>query len=95
MSWRAAATHGEAGTPKLIAHGDLGNTQLGTDLAQGPTLGVQIGCALNVHGATVTSHGRIGFAAYSPPLGNDRLWRVFRPSGSAVLAPDERVKKGG
>ena len=31
------------------------NAQLGTDLAQGPTLGVQVGCTLNVHGATVTS----------------------------------------
>jgi hypothetical protein len=39
-----------------------GNAQLGTDLAQGPALGVQIGCTLNVHGATVTILSRIGFA---------------------------------
>ena len=25
------------------------NAQLGTDLAQGPALGVQVGCTLNVH----------------------------------------------
>ena len=31
------------------------NAQLGTDLAQGPALGVQVGCTLNVHGATVTT----------------------------------------
>jgi hypothetical protein len=28
--------------------------QLGSDLAQGPTLGVQVGCTLNIHAATVT-----------------------------------------
>ena len=31
------------------------NAQLGTDLTEGPTLGVQVGCLLNVHGATVAS----------------------------------------
>jgi hypothetical protein len=35
------------------------NAQLGTDLPQGPTLGVQVGCELHVHGATVTSLDRI------------------------------------
>jgi hypothetical protein len=29
------------------------NAQLTTNLAQGPTMGVQVGCTLNVHGATV------------------------------------------
>ena len=36
------------------------NAQLGTDLAQCPTLGIQVGCTLNVHGVTVTSLSRIG-----------------------------------
>jgi hypothetical protein len=40
----AAATHGDAGTPKLLAHRGLGNAQLGTDIAQVPTLCVQVGC---------------------------------------------------
>jgi hypothetical protein len=31
------------------------NAQLGTDLAQGPALGIQVGCTLNFHGATVTA----------------------------------------
>jgi hypothetical protein len=31
------------------------NAQLGTDLAQGPTLGVQVGCTVNLRCATVTS----------------------------------------
>jgi hypothetical protein len=31
------------------------NAQLGTDLAQGPPLGVQVGCTLNVHRVTVTN----------------------------------------
>jgi hypothetical protein len=52
---RSAATHGDAGTPKLMAHRGPGNVQLGTDLAQGPTLGLQVGCMLNVHRDTVTS----------------------------------------
>jgi hypothetical protein len=31
------------------------NAQLGSDLAQALTLGVQVGCTLNVHCDTVTS----------------------------------------
>jgi hypothetical protein len=55
VSRRTAATHGDAGAAKLMAHSGPGNTQLGTDLAQTPTLGIQAGCTLNVHRATVTS----------------------------------------
>jgi hypothetical protein len=50
MRGRTGAIQSEAGTAKSIAHGCPGNAQLGTDLAQGPTLGVQLGCTLNVHG---------------------------------------------
>jgi hypothetical protein len=53
MSLRAAATHGDAGPAKLMAHSSPWNAQLGTDLAQGPALGVQVGCTLNVHRDTV------------------------------------------
>ena len=53
MSRRTAATHGDAGTLELLADRAPMNAQLGTDLAQGPALGVQVGCTLNVHGATV------------------------------------------
>jgi hypothetical protein len=52
---RTATTHGDASPTKPLAHGGPGEAQLGTDLAQGPTLGVQVGCPLNVHGDTVTS----------------------------------------
>ena len=68
MSRRTAATHGDAGTAKLLADRAPMNAQLGTDLAQGPTLGVQVGCTLNVHGATVTSLGRIGPPTNRPGL---------------------------
>ena len=55
MSGSTAPTHGDAGTAKLMAHRGRRDAQLGTDLAQGPALGVQVGCTLNVHRATVTS----------------------------------------
>jgi len=38
------------------------NAQLGTDLAQRPTLGVQVGCTVNVHRDTVTTRSRIGLS---------------------------------
>jgi hypothetical protein len=41
------------------------NAQLGTDLAQSPTLGVQVGCTLNIHGATVTSPRAAWLALWS------------------------------
>jgi hypothetical protein len=44
------------GTAKLRAHGGPWNAQLRSDLAQGPALGAQVGCALNVHRATVMNH---------------------------------------
>ncbi len=39
------------------------NAQLGTDLPEAPTLGVQAGCTLNIHGATVTGSHRHHLAA--------------------------------
>jgi hypothetical protein len=53
MSGRAAATHGDAGLAKLIAHRGPGTSQLGSDLAQGPALAVQVGCTVHFHSATV------------------------------------------
>ena len=61
MSGRSAATHGDADAPKLLADCGRGNAQLVTDLAQRPTLDIQIGCTLNVHRATVMSLSRIAF----------------------------------
>jgi hypothetical protein len=58
MSGRTAATHGDASPLELLADSAPTHAQLGTDLAQGPTMGVQVGCALNVHRATVTSLSR-------------------------------------
>ena len=36
------------------------NAQLGTDLAEGPAAGMQVGCTVNVQRVTVTSRSRIG-----------------------------------
>jgi hypothetical protein len=40
----------DAGPLKLLADRAPMNAQLGTDPAQRPALGVQVGCAINVHG---------------------------------------------
>ena len=53
-----ARTPSEAGTLKLLADRAQINAQLGTDLAQGPALGVQVSCTLNVHRDTATSLSR-------------------------------------
>jgi hypothetical protein len=47
MGRRSAATHGDAGPLELLADSAPMNAQLGTDLAQSPTLAVQIGCTLH------------------------------------------------
>jgi hypothetical protein len=62
MGRRSARTHGDAGTLELFAHCAPMNAQLGTDLAQSPTLGIQVGCTLNVHRDTVTSINRLELA---------------------------------
>jgi hypothetical protein len=46
-----AATHGDTSTAKLMAHRGRRDAQLGTDLAQSTTVGVQVGRSLNVHRA--------------------------------------------
>ena len=48
-----AATHSDAGAAKLLAHRGRREAQLGTDLAQTPTLALQVGCTLDIHRATV------------------------------------------
>jgi hypothetical protein len=45
---RTATTHSNAGPVKLIADSGPPNAQLGTDLAQAPSLGIQLGRMLNV-----------------------------------------------
>jgi hypothetical protein len=62
-----AATHGDAGMAKLMTHGGPGNAQLGTDLAQRPTLGIQVGCTLNVHRVTVSAEPRLTAPTSSVP----------------------------
>jgi hypothetical protein len=42
-------------TLELLADRAPVNAQLGTDLAQAPSLAVHVGCTLNVHGDTLTS----------------------------------------
>jgi hypothetical protein len=77
MSGTAAATHGDAGTAKLMAHGGPGNAQLGTDLAQTPTSGVQVGCTSNVHGATVKQTAWREASARLTMLTWSGVWRWF------------------
>jgi len=55
MSGRTARTHRDTGALELFPDRAPMNAQLGTDLAQGPTLGIQVGRTVNVHRATITS----------------------------------------
>jgi hypothetical protein len=55
MSRRAAATHGDAGTPKLMAHGGPGNAQLSTDQAEALTLAYKSATRLTSTRANVTA----------------------------------------
>jgi hypothetical protein len=66
---RGAASHGDAGPLELLADRAPMNAQLGTDLAQRPTLGVQVGCTLNVHGDTVMRVSAKSFGS---------AWRTLR-----------------
>jgi hypothetical protein len=65
----SATTHSDTGTLELLADRPPMNTQLGTDLAQAPTLLVQVGCTLNVHRDTVTSLNRTGLSPNRHALG--------------------------
>jgi hypothetical protein len=58
VSRRTTATHGDASPLELLADCAPMNAQLGADLAQAPTLGIQVGSPLNVHGDTVASPSR-------------------------------------
>jgi hypothetical protein len=85
------ATHGDTGTAKLMAHSGPGNAQLGTDVAQGPTLDVQVGCPLNVHGVTVTAQSPRTWSAV-PVIGCVGSARRIRwPLGCDVLVEVEEV----
>jgi hypothetical protein len=68
VSGGTARTHGDAGTLELFADCAPMSAELGTDLAEGPTLCVQVGCTLNVHRETVTSS-----------LGTDQVISELRP----------------
>jgi hypothetical protein len=55
MSGRTAATQGDASTLELLADRGPMDAQLGSDLAKGPILAVQVGRTLDIHCVTVTS----------------------------------------
>jgi hypothetical protein len=55
MSARTIRTHTDARTLELLADRGPMDAQLGSDLAKGPTLAVQVGRTLDIHCATVTS----------------------------------------
>jgi hypothetical protein len=89
MSGRTAATHGDAGTLELLADRAPVNAQLGTDLAQSPTLGIQVGCTLNVHRATVTT-----VVCRGPPRA--RFWTVDgRPDTPSPREPAVELDSPG
>jgi hypothetical protein len=83
----SAASHGDAGTTQLIPDRARREAQLGTDLAQGPVLGVQVSCTLNVHCATVTKLRLIG-----PCAGLDRGTARTRvlPAGWPIMVRGSR-----
>ena len=55
MSGSTTVTHGDASPLELVPDRAPMKAQLGTNLAEGPTLGVQVGRTVNVHRDTVTS----------------------------------------
>jgi hypothetical protein len=69
------------------------NAQHGADLAQGPTLGVQVGCTRNVHCATVMSSAATSdnFGMLFPRVGEAHRWSSARHSGRiAIVAVAQR-----
>lgn len=65
MSGGTATTHRDAGPLRLLADRGGCEAQLRTDLPQGPTLAVQVGCTLTSTGATVASLSLIGLLCLS------------------------------
>jgi hypothetical protein len=61
MRRRTAGTHRDTGLLELLADCAPMNAQLGTDLAQSPALGVQVGCTLNIHERRHNESGQDGF----------------------------------
>jgi hypothetical protein len=90
MSGRTAATHNDSCAAKLLAHRRRREAQLSTDPAQRPALGVQVGCALNVHRDTVTSkccaQPLLRSFAQHPQYFRQGVRRS--PSGGVILAED-------
>ena len=74
-----------------MAHGGPGIAQLGTDLAKVPTLGVQVGCTLNVHGATVTVQSPRTWSAVLVIGCVGSAPRIRWPLGCDVLVDVEEV----
>jgi hypothetical protein len=99
MSGRTA-TRGDSDAAKLLAYGGRGNAQLGTDLPHAPTLGVQVGCTLNVHeraqnptGAAVGRDGRLTRPTTRPTRRLPALAPLSAISAPAVLAAElERAR---
>jgi hypothetical protein len=65
----AAATY----VAKLMAHGDPGKAQPASIRRRVKPLDVQVGCTLNVHRGTATSHGRIVRALVGSQLAGNSL----------------------
>jgi hypothetical protein len=61
------------------------NAQLDTNLTEGPTLGVQVGCTLNVHGVTVTGLNGSGLLPNWEPAEAQARYGVFNALPLIVL----------
>ena len=59
VSRYADRTHGDTGATKMIVDHVRSNAQLRADLAQGPALGIQLCCTLNVHRTTCKCSGHL------------------------------------
>ena len=55
----ADGTHGDTGATEMIMNNIRSNVQLCADLAQGPALGIQLCCTLNVHRTTCKCSGHL------------------------------------
>jgi hypothetical protein len=79
-----AATQGDAGTAKLMAHAGPRNAQLGTDLAQGPTLGVQVGCRQQTRGRGLSDVLERTFKSWAHDT--SRTWSITDPANNQLVA---------
>jgi hypothetical protein len=88
VSLRTTGTHSDASPLELLADSAPMNAQLGIDLAEGPTLGVQVGCMLNIHRTTVAAGltwQRVDIDDHTPRPFRLAAWNATYPDGPDAL----------